>query len=113
MDNGFAFFDTPNTPHSPKDDDLSVLRLIRSRKVGPATFHRLISEHGSASEALRALPQIAAEAGLADYEPCPEGVAAAELAAGRRAGARLIRCDSALYPAALRGIGRARARTSA
>ncbi|SCY86375.1 DNA-processing protein DprA [Paracoccus tibetensis] len=104
MDNGFAFFDTPNTPHSPKDDDLSFLRLIRSRKVGPATFHRLIAEHGSAAEALRALPQIAAEAGLADYEACPEGVAAAELSAGRRAGARMLRCDSPLYPAALRGI---------
>ena len=104
MDNGFAFFDTPNTPHSPKDDDLSVLRLIRSRKVGPATFHRLIAEHGSATEALRALPGIAAEAGLPNYETCPEGVAAAELSAGRRAGARLLRCDSPLYPAALRGI---------
>lgn len=88
----------------PADDDLTLLRLIRSRRVGPATFHRLLAEHGSARAALDALPAIAAAAGLADYQPCPEGVAAAELAAGRRAGARLVRCDSPLYPSALRDI---------
>lgn len=86
------------------DDDLSVLRLIRSRRVGPATFHRLIAEHGSARAALLALPDIAAQSGVSGYQVCPEGVAAAELAAGRRAGAQLIRCDSPLYPASLREI---------
>lgn len=104
MTTGLAFFGTPNTPTPSKDDDLAILRLIRSRRVGPATFHRLMLEHGSAAEALRALPQIAAGAGITDYDCCPEGVAAAELAAGRRAGARLIRCDSPLYPASLRQI---------
>ncbi|MBM3606103.1 MAG: DNA-processing protein DprA, partial [Alphaproteobacteria bacterium] len=83
---------------------MDVLRLIRSRRVGPATYHRLIVEHGSARAALEALPRIAAEAGLRDYQTCPEGVAAAELAAGHRAGARLIRCDSSEYPCALRQI---------
>ncbi|HRO14880.1 MAG TPA: DNA-protecting protein DprA, partial [Paracoccus sp. (in: a-proteobacteria)] len=76
-------------PPHPAEDDLATLRLIRSRRVGPATFHRLLAEHGSAGAALQALPEIAAASGLADYQPCPEGVAAAELAAGRRAGARL------------------------
>lgn len=41
---------------------------------------------------------------MTDYEPCPEGVVAAELAAGRRKGARLIRCDSPDYPEMLRQI---------
>lgn len=100
MDNGNFSFETPTA----KDDDLSFLRLIRSRRVGPATFHRLVAEHGGVAGALDALPQIAAQAGVTDYQPCPEGVAAAELAAGRKAGARLIRCDSDLYPAALRQI---------
>ena len=63
-----------------------------------------MAEHGSASAALQALPEIAAEAGMTDYEPCPEGVVAAELAAGRRIGARLIRCDSPDYPEMLRQI---------
>ncbi|WP_265501324.1 DNA-processing protein DprA [Paracoccus beibuensis] len=86
------------------DDDMSVLRLIRSRRVGPATYHRMIAEHGSARAALEALPGIAAAAGIADYRTCPEAVAAAELAAGRRAGALLLRCDSRDYPDALREI---------
>lgn len=104
MDTGFV----PSAPLPPrlaaKDDDLTWLRLIRSRRVGPATFHRLINEHGSARAALEALPEIAAAAGVRDYRPCPEAVAAAELRAGRKAGAKLVRHDSPLYPPALRQI---------
>lgn len=85
-------------------DDLSLLRLIRSRRVGPATFHRLIAEHGSAAAALEALPEIAAKAGMREYQSCPEGVAEAELRAGHRIGASLIRCDSPHYPPLLRQI---------
>lgn len=104
MDTGYIPFGTPDTPPTSKEDDLAFLRLIRSRRVGPATFHRLVEEHGSVAAALDALPAIAAAAGMSDYEICPEGVAAAELAAGRKAGARLIRCDQPDYPAALRQI---------
>ena len=42
------------------------LRLVRSRRVGPATFVRLLREHGSAADALAALPgwrEITVEAG--------------------------------------------------
>ena len=69
--------------------------------MGPATFHRLIAEHGTAAAALDALPAIAAAAGIADYAACPRGVAEAELSAGRRAGARLIRIGDPDYPALL------------
>lgn len=86
------------------DNDIDWLRLIRSRRVGPATFHRLVGEHGSARAALAALPEIAARAGIRDYRPCPESVAAAELAAGRRAGAMLIRSDDPRYSDRLRQI---------
>ncbi len=64
----------------------------------------MIAEHGSAAAALDALPDIARQAGIDDYAPCPEGVALAELKAGRKANARLIRCDDPDYPAALRDI---------
>nr|WP_111298968.1 DNA-processing protein DprA [Paracoccus saliphilus] len=94
-------------PDRDADDDLSILRLIRSRRVGPATFHRLMAEHGSARAALEMLPRIADAAGISEYQPCPEGVAAAELAAGRRAGARLLRIDDPVYPDILRQIGNA------
>ncbi|TRW97537.1 DNA-protecting protein DprA [Paracoccus sp. M683] len=101
---GTFSFDTPNTPPTAKEDDLSFLRLIRSRRVGPATFHRLIGEHGSVAAALDVLPGLARDAGIDSYETCTEGMAEAELRAGRRAGARLIRCDHPDYPAALREI---------
>ena len=63
MDTGHLPFDSRSRA---QDDDLTVLRLIRSRRVGPATFHRLIAEHGSARAALDVLPAIAAAAGIAD-----------------------------------------------
>lgn len=102
--NGSIPLQTQHAPIPLGDDDLCFLRLIRSRRVGPATFHRLVAEHGGVAAAIEALPEIAAEAGMTDYEPCPEGVAAAELTAGRRVGARLIRCDSPDYPDSLRQI---------
>lgn len=97
-------FDTPTTPTTTGEDDVTFLRLVRSRRVGATSFHRLVGEHGSVSAALAALPQVARAAGLSAYEPCPEGIARAELAAGRRAGARLLRCDSPGYPAGLRDL---------
>lgn len=97
-------FAPPHTPPTTREDDLFVLRLIRSRRVGPATYHRLIADHGSAAEALAALPAIAAAAGIEGYAPCPEGVAAAELAAGRRLGAALITLADPRYPPLLREI---------
>ncbi len=98
-------FDTPYHAPTMKDDALSVLRLIRSRKVGPATFHRLLAEHGSATAALSALPALAAEAGIGDYATYPLSAAQAELAAGHRAGAHLLTWLDEDYPAQLRQIG--------
>ncbi len=88
-------------PPTSEEVDLSVLRLIRSRRVGATTYHRLIAEHGSASAALAALPQVARAAGVADYTPCPEPVALAEMRAARKAGARMLRIAQPGYPAAL------------
>ena len=92
---------TPSTPHTPGDDGSSWLRLIRSRRVGPATFHRLLAEHGSARAALAELPAIARAAGVENYEPCPIEVVQHELAQARLAGARMLRRGQAGYPDAL------------
>lgn len=92
---------TPSTPHTPGDDGSSWLRLIRSRRVGPATFHRLLAEHGSARAALAELPAIARAAGVENYEPCPIEVVQHELAQARLAGARMLRHGQAGYPDAL------------
>jgi DNA processing protein len=77
---------------------LAHLRLVRSRRVGPVTYHRLIAEHGGVLAALAALPDIARAAGIDRYEICPEAVVHAELAKGRAAGARLIVHGEAGYP---------------
>lgn len=93
----------PNTPHPTPlgEDPVSWLRLIRSRRVGAVSFHRLVAEHGSVAAALAALPGIAAAAGLDHYAACPEGVARAEIAAARRKGAVMLRYGGPEYPAAL------------
>jgi DNA processing protein len=83
------------------DDRLDRLRLLRSRRVGPVTYHRLVAEHGSALSALAALPGIARAAGVEDYEVCPLRVAEAELEKGRATGARLVLHGGADYPPAL------------
>ena len=93
-------------PHpTPSEDDLfSQLRLLRSRRVGVATYRRLLSEHGTARDALLALPGVARAAGVPDYTVCPEGVIEAELRAGARLGATLISEASPAYPTALRDL---------
>ncbi len=92
---------TPSTPHTPEDDGSSWLRLIRSRRVGAVTFHRLILEHGSATAALAELPAIARAAGVENYTPCPVEVVRHELAQARLSGARLLLWGTPDYPASL------------
>jgi DNA processing protein len=85
-------------PPASRQERIDWLRLIRSRRVGPATFCRLVDECGSAAEALAALPEIAAGAGEASYEVCPEGVAETEMRAAEKIGARLLALGAADYP---------------
>jgi len=51
--------------------------------------------------ALAALPEVAAAAGVKDYAVCPEGVATAEMKAGKLAGATLVAYGEPTYPKAL------------
>ena len=80
---------------------LDRVRLLRSRRVGPQTYRRLLAENGSAAAALAALPDIARAAGVADYTPCPVEVAEAELRRGRQARARLLASGYPGWPAPL------------
>jgi DNA processing protein len=66
--------------------------------VGPSTWRRLIAEHGTPGAALAALPQVARDAGVDNYQTCPEGLVAAELKAGAALGARLVFDGDADYP---------------
>lgn len=83
---------------------LDWLRLARSRRVGPATFIRLLREHGSATAALAALPRIAAEAGVPAYAACSRAAAEAEWHAAEAAGARALFLGAADYPPLLATI---------
>ncbi len=94
----------PQLPPTTEEERFAWLRLLRSRRVGATTFHRLLAEHGSAQAALAILPEVARAAGVEGYEICPEAVIHKELNAGRAAGARLITCADRDYPDALRQI---------
>jgi DNA processing protein len=97
-------FPTPFTPPTTEEDRLSALRLIRSRRIGPTTYHRLIVEYGSAAAALAALPEIARAAGVRDYQPWPVVDALAEIDAADRAGAWMLCHGAPDYPAALAAL---------
>lgn len=88
----------------PPSARLDWLRLIRSRRVGPVTFFRLLGEHGSAAGALEALPQIAAEAGVQDYEVFSHKAAYAEMSSGLSMGLNLLCYGDDEYPKALRDM---------
>ncbi|MFU8825199.1 DNA-processing protein DprA [Yoonia sp.] len=94
----------PQLPPTTEEDAINHLRLLRSRRVGPATYRRLLGEYGTAQDALAALPDIARAAGVENYEICPLGVIRAELQAGKAAGARLLSNRDSQYPMTLRDI---------
>lgn len=91
-----------SAPHGPaQEDPVLWLQLIRSRRIGPVTFHRIVAEQGGVEAALLALPEIARAAGVTEYEVCPIGVVRHELAQGRAAKARLLLHGQPGYPQAL------------
>ena len=91
----------PPLPPTTEDDRVLWLRLLRSRRVGIATFFRLLSEHGSPAAALDALPEIARAAGVERYNTFCEEAARSELSRVADAGATLICYGSSEYPKAL------------
>jgi DNA processing protein len=91
----------PPLPPTTEDSWFSRLRLLRSRRIGPVSFHRLIAEHCSALNALEALPKTANSAGVSGYKMYPESAVLAEVNAAKAAKARLLCFDDPLYPASL------------
>ncbi len=94
----------PPLPPTTEVNRVSWLRLLRSRRVGPSTFYRLMAEHGSAETALAALPEVARAAGVKDYAICSEAAAMAEMRAGQSLGARMIFAGAPDYPVDLMQI---------
>ncbi len=94
----------PPLPPTTEEDRISWLRLLRSRRVGPSTFHRLLAEAGNIQDALVALTDLAHRSGAKNYTPCPVGVVEVEMASARNIGARLICLGDPDYPALLADI---------
>lgn len=73
------------------------LRLIRSPRIGPVTFRQLIARFGSAGEALRAVPDLAARGG-GKASIIDATLIEQEIALSRAAGARYLLMGDADYP---------------
>ena len=91
----------PPLPPTTEDEQMLWLRLLRSRRVGIATFYRLLGEHGGAAAALSALPALAQSTGVKGYQVCSEAAARNELRAGAAAHATMLCIGSPNYPRAL------------
>jgi len=83
---------------------IAWLRLIRTDKVGPATFRQLLNHCGSAEAALERLPELARRGGGRIGRIPGVAEAEAELAAVRRAGARMVAPGEEGYPLLLAHI---------
>ncbi|MEM8750117.1 MAG: DNA-processing protein DprA [Pseudomonadota bacterium] len=82
---------------------LSWLRLIRSDNIGPATFVELINHFGSASDALEALPDLAARGrARKSMKIASPAAASRELEALAHHGGSIVCLGEKDYPPALR-----------
>ncbi len=85
-----------------EQEQLNWLRLIRTDSIGPITFYQLIERFGSASDALKALPELAKRGGRKKPLVAPsERDVAKEYKALQKLGGRLVCAADADYPLAL------------
>lgn len=86
------------------EERLQWIRLIRSERVGPITFHKLLERYGTAAAALGALPTLAKRGGAPRFRLCSKEDAAREYEALEKSGARLVAIVEEAYPPLLRHI---------
>lgn len=83
-------------------EKLAWMRLSRTENVGPVTFYKLVDAYGSASEALRILPELTKRGGRQKPLNAPdEGQIEKEYQRLKKIGGDIITADSAAYPVAL------------
>lgn len=88
----------------PQDDQrFAWLRLIRTPRIGPATFRDLINQYGSAQAALDALPEMTARRGR-PIRPIDAADIEKEMAGAARLGARYVIIGEDAYPPLLAKI---------
>ena len=86
------------------NEKLACIRLIRTRNIGPMTYHLLIKRYGSTREALRAIPELARRGGRR-LGPAGLSMAEAEMAANQAANANLLFRGGDGYPERLDQFG--------
>ena len=84
-------------PGRPTDEQLAQIRLARTANIGPMTFSLLIDRYGSATAALRAVPDLAKRGGR-ELTPASRFLADAEIAANEAAGATMLFKGHPGYP---------------
>ena len=94
---------TSPRPRISEEDRIARLQL-RSPRVGPATYKRLMAAHGSAAEALKALPDLARSKGVKSYQLCSEHIAQREYFSGKKNASDLIFEHDSSYPRLLAEI---------
>ncbi len=80
------------------------LRLIRSDNVGPRTFFSLLTQFGSAHDALEALPELARRGGRLLIRVASRAEAETEIASAHRQKIRFVSWRDAEYPAPLKAL---------
>lgn len=96
--------DAARPPEPWTDERLARLRLARTPRIGPVTFHELIGHLGSAQEALDALPGLQQRLGKERIEPPSLDEIEDEIAAAEIAGARHLLIGDEAYPERLSHI---------
>lgn len=96
-------FQTPASPPSVVGERLARIRLARTPRVGPVTFHEMLGHYGSAEAALDALPELARTARLDTRAVSAERIRR-EAEALAELGGRFIVVGDEDYPASLAAI---------
>ena len=94
---------TSPRPRINEEDRIARLQL-RSPRVGPATYKRLMAAHGSAAEALKALPDLVRSKGVKSHQLCREHIAQREYFSGKKNASDLIFEHDSSYPRLLAEI---------
>lgn len=83
---------------------LARLRLIRTPRVGPVSWHQLMQRFGSGEAALAALPDLAMRGGAGSFRAAPADLAQRELDRVAGLGARHVFSDEDEYSPLLREV---------
>ena len=96
--------ETSPQPRISEDDRIAGCNCCAPRALVQPLYRRLMAAHGTATEALRALPDLARSKGVKSYQLCSAHMAQREYFTGKKIGADLIFEHEPGYPRLLSEI---------